>query len=71
MENDGLLSRRQGDEDKRQTIVSLTDAGREKVDGFRSAHKQHAAEFLSPLSDSEKQQLAEILKKLIESKRGI
>lgn len=69
MENDGLISRRQSEEDKRQTIVSLTDLGRERVDGFRCAHKQHAAEFLSPLSEIEKQQLAEILKKLIESKK--
>lgn len=70
-ENDGLVTRRQSEEDKRQTIVSLTDVGRERVTEFRSAHKKHAEEFLSPLSEEEKETLSAILSKMIESRNDI
>ncbi|MGN1408820.1 MAG: MarR family winged helix-turn-helix transcriptional regulator [Eubacteriales bacterium] len=68
MECDGVISRRQSEEDKRQTLVSLTDEGRERLGIFRKAHREHAAEFLSPLSEEEKITLAALLKKLTESK---
>ena len=69
MESDGLISRRQSDEDKRSIIVSLTDKGRARVENFRSAHRQNAVDFLSPLSDNEKKELADMLKRLIEAKK--
>ena len=69
VEADGLVSRKQSEEDKRQTIVSLTDKGRAGVETFRQAHRQHAAEFLSPLTDEEKQQIAVILRKLMDARR--
>lgn len=70
MECDGVVSRRQSEEDKRQTIVSLTDSGREKLEIFRKTHREHAAEFLSSLSEEEKITLAALLKKLTESKHN-
>ncbi len=69
METDGLILRRQSKEDKRQTIVSLTDEGAAGVASFREAHRQRAEDFLSPLSSDEKLLLADILKKLIENKK--
>ena len=68
-EADGLVTRRQSEEDKRQTIVSLTEKGRSNVESFRSAHKKHAEDFLSPLTEEEKLQLASALKKLIEARK--
>ncbi len=69
MEADGLILRRQSPEDKRQTLVSLTDCGRSRVEAFRENHRKHAAEFLEPLTDEEKNTLAEILRKLIDAKK--
>ena len=67
-EADGLIERRQSEEDKRQTIVFLTDTGRSRVETFRETHRKHAAEFLQPLDDNEKQTLADLLRKLIDAK---
>lgn len=68
-EADGLIVRRQSTEDKRQTLVSLTENGRSRVETFREVHKKRAAEFLEPLTEEEKTALAEILHKLIEAKK--
>lgn len=71
MEADGLILRRQSPEDKRQTLVSLTDCGRSRVETYRENHRKHAAEFLTPLTDGEKSTLAEILHKLIDAKNEL
>ncbi len=68
-ESDGVIVRRQSTEDKRQTLVSLTDLGRSRVETYRENHRRQAAEFLTPLTDDEKTALAGILRKLIESKK--
>ncbi len=65
-EADGLVSRRQSEEDKRQTIVLLTEEGMSRVSEFREAHRQHADEFLALLSCEEKDNLYAILTKLTE-----
>ncbi len=69
MEADGLILRRQSPEDKRQTLVSLTDCGRSRVETFRENHRKRAAEFLEPLTDEEKAALADLLRKLIDAKK--
>ncbi len=69
VEADGMVTRRQSEEDKRQTIVSLTEKGQANVETFRRAHRQHAEEFLAPLTDEEKQQIAIILRKLMEARK--
>ncbi len=66
---DGVIVRRQSTEDKRQTLVSLTELGQSRVEAFRENHRRQAAEFLAPLTDDEKNALAEILRKLIEAKK--
>lgn len=68
-EADGMIERRQSTEDKRQTIVSLTEIGKSRVETFREVHRKHAEEFLNPLTDEEKNALAEILRKLIDAKK--
>ena len=68
-EADGLIVRRQSAEDKRQTLVSLTESGKSRVQTFRETHRKHAEEFLRPLTDEEKASLAQILHKLIEAKQ--
>lgn len=70
-ESEGLVIRKQSEEDKRQTIVSLTDEGREKVNGFREAHRKRAEEFFAPLTEEEKIMLSKILNKLIEAKNDL
>ena len=70
VEADGLVSRKQSEEDKRQTIVSLTEEGKARVAGFREAHRRRAEEFLSPLTEDEKAVLASILEKLIGTGRA-
>ncbi|MBQ8334438.1 MAG: MarR family transcriptional regulator [Clostridia bacterium] len=69
VEADGMVTRRQSEEDKRQTIVSLTEKGRANVETFRAAHKKHAEEFLAPLTEEEKQQFSDLLKKLIDARK--
>ena len=68
-EADGMIVRRQSTEDKRQTLVSLTELGQSRVNTFRENHRRQAAEFLVPLTDEEKAVLADILRKLIDAKK--
>ena len=65
-ECEGLIARTPSEEDRRQTIVSLTDAGRARVAAFREAHRRHAEEFLSPLDEEEKKTLRGLLDKISE-----
>jgi DNA-binding MarR family transcriptional regulator len=68
-ETDGVIARRQSTEDKRQTLVSLTELGQSRVETYRENHRRQAEEFLDPLTDDEKTALAEILRKLIDAKK--
>ena len=68
-ETDGVIVRRQSTEDKRQTLVSLTELGQSRVETYRENHRRQAEEFLDPLTDDEKNALAEILRKLIDAKK--
>ena len=68
-ETDGVIVRRQSTEDKRQTLVSLTELGQSRVETYRENHRRQAEEFLEPLTDDEKTALAEILHKLIDAKK--
>ena len=70
MEGDGLVTRRQSEEDRRQTLVSLTDSGRARVEAFRESQRRHAEEFLAPLSEEERRTLAALLEKLTDPCRG-
>ena len=64
-EAEGLIERRQSEEDKRQTIVSITEAGHERVAGFRETHRRRAQAFCAPLTEEEKSTLIVLLEKLL------
>lgn len=68
-EADGLIRRRQSEDDKRQIIVSLTDEGSRRVGEFREAQRRRTEKLLSSLSENEKEELARLLGKIIESNR--
>ena len=68
-ETDGVIVRRQSTEDKRQTLVSLTELGQSRVETYRENYRRQAEEFLDPLTDEEKNTLAELLHKLIDAKK--
>lgn len=70
LESEGLISRTQSEEDKRQTIVSLTDAGEEKIAVISEARRRHAEEFFAPLDEQEKEILSAILQKLTEAQKN-
>lgn len=67
LEAEECVARRQSPSDKRQTIVSLTEKGKIRVAGFRERHRKDAEAFLAALTEEEKENLFEILKKLIDS----
>lgn len=48
----GLVERRQGPTDRRQLLVSITDAGREAVGHFQELGRRHLGELLSGLDDT-------------------
>lgn len=48
----GLVERRQGATDRRQLLVTITDAGREAVDRFQELGRRHLGELLSGLDDA-------------------
>ena len=64
-EEEGLVSRRQSGDDRRQTLVSLTEEGRARVAAFREAHSLQAAALLAPLTEEEKETFLLLLDKLI------
>lgn len=64
LEGDGLVRRRPHPVDRRGLIVTLTDAGRERVDQAMAAHAATEQRLLTGLNARERSQLAALLKKL-------
>jgi len=64
LEKAGLVKKIEDPADKRSTIISLTDSGREKIEEILPSHYQNIIDIFGVLSDEEKVQLKEILKKL-------
>ena len=60
----GLVMTENDKTDRRRTIVSLTDAGREIIDGLEGGALQVSEETLAPLSSSEQAIFLHILRKL-------
>jgi DNA-binding MarR family transcriptional regulator len=61
MERGGLVFRRPSDTDQRQTLVSLTSAGRDLQHRMDEAEAEYAMSTLAQLSDDDRAQLARIL----------
>lgn len=64
MERDGLVVRGAHSNDRRVTIVELTDKGRKKLVEIRARHRPFLAEMMSCLSVGERAQLFELLDKI-------
>ena len=69
MERDGLVETRANPTDGRSTLVYLTEHGRELEDALKADAAEVNREFLSPLSASERNQLIELLNRIITSYR--
>lgn len=65
MEQKGYVVRTPSESDKRQTIVHITDSGREKAAEMRKIHERAAAALFAPLTNAEKETLAALLQKVI------
>lgn len=65
MEEKGLIERRKDEEDKRKTIVELTEAGKQHVIEYHELHKKK--DKFQALSDEQKEQLKELLSILLKS----
>ena len=67
LEHKGLLFRQKDPADKRQILLTLTEAGRTDVEQFRKCGRsQHTADF-DALTPEEQQQLSDLLEKLLAS----
>ena len=65
LEQAGLIERGPDPEDRRGTLITLTSAGRELVDGTTAAHLANEAQLLGGLSEAEQRRLADLLRKLL------
>jgi DNA-binding MarR family transcriptional regulator len=64
LEQAGLIARSPDPGDRRGTIITLTDAGRELIDVLTVAHLENERGILGALSDAEQRRLADLLRKL-------
>jgi DNA-binding MarR family transcriptional regulator len=64
LEQAGLAERRQHPSDRRKHAVYLTAKGRRTLERARTAATEMAEELLSPLDDSERETLRQLLRKL-------
>ena len=67
LEQQGAITRTRSERDKREQLVRITEAGRERARHVTQLHQMAAQTVLSALSEDEKRQLSEILNKLIAS----
>ena len=66
LEDDGYIVRKIDENDKRATILKLTEMGAVRAEEIRSEREGFLDEIFSKLTDEEKQTLSDILDKLIE-----
>lgn len=67
LERSGLIARKAHPTDRRGTIVQLTDKGRRLIDDALTAHVENEHQILAGLTPAEREQLAELLGKLLDS----
>jgi DNA-binding MarR family transcriptional regulator len=65
LEKAGLVERHPDPNDRRGTLIELTEEGRAVVDRAMEAHMEGEAEMVAPLSKEEQRGLADLLKKLL------
>lgn len=66
LEDDGYIVRKIDENDKRATILKLTEMGTVRAEEIRSEREGFLDEVFSKLTEEEKQTLSDILDKLIE-----
>ena len=64
LEAAGLVARTADPDDRRGTLISLTDAGRRLIDGLTPAHLDNERRILGALSEADQRRLADLLRKL-------
>jgi DNA-binding MarR family transcriptional regulator len=64
LEEAGLIARSPDPQDRRGTLITLTDAGRELIDTLTVAHLANERRILGGLSADEQRRLADLLRKL-------
>lgn len=64
LEQRGWLVRRRDPSDRRAHVISLTPAGQQALTGIKPAVREAKQELLAPLSDSEQDQLCNLLVRL-------
>lgn len=64
LEKDGLILRREHEEDGRMAVVRLSAKGRQRLDGMLPDHYRRTAALMSGLSDAERQQFIHLLDKV-------
>lgn len=67
MESKGLVERVRDRDDRRSVLIRLTPHGREVVDRLLSLNLAFAAHMLEPLDAARREQLADMLRTLLES----
>ncbi|MGZ8648364.1 MAG: MarR family winged helix-turn-helix transcriptional regulator [Solirubrobacteraceae bacterium] len=65
LEQAGLITRTPDPHDRRGTLITLTDAGRELVDKATAAHLANEHRLLAGLTDAERNRLADLLRELL------
>jgi DNA-binding MarR family transcriptional regulator len=65
LERAGLISRVPAADDARSLLVELTEEGHRLVDEIAPSHLANERQLLAPLTDSERQALADLLAKLL------
>lgn len=70
LEKAGYITREKDENDRRATIVKLTDEGRKKAEEAAEKREKEAEDYFSVLTDEEIEQLAAILDKLDADRKG-
>jgi DNA-binding MarR family transcriptional regulator len=65
LEKAGMVAREPDPSDRRGTLIVLTDAGRELIDGVTGPHLENEARLLAALASEERDALAGLLRKLL------
>ncbi|MCX4091468.1 MarR family transcriptional regulator [Nocardia sp. alder85J] len=68
--NQGLVARTPDETDRRNTLIALTDTGRELLDRVTPAHLDTEDRMLAALTPDERAQLADLLRRLLTSYEG-
>ena len=66
LEQSGMIERRRSDQDRRQVIVTLTEAGHETLAAKRAKIEARTAEVLGPYSEAELDAAVRVMRSLVE-----